>query len=688
MLTNEIVKKLPFFSKYHGYSLSDLEGVLGVSKKTILSDINKINNILEELDIPIISLYNDKIFFPSISVTDIFAKLSPHLKHYIFQDERPYMIVLYLLLKEDYISNFHLQDVLRISKNSVLNDLKDLKKILASKEVTITYNRRKGYSLAGTPKALRIVLEWAINELLQFSSGKWIIRYLFYSCQKPFDFDQITPFFVNDTSRSQLFFISERVEATSYVILCLKWSCLEGKVVYSEKEKQLIRETVVFELAKQFVAEFPNLKRDCYFIATRLMGCTQGDLGISPQPEILTIMEAIIDTVSAKTGIIVTNDEQFRKNLYCHLAPAYFRLLFDNHIVNPLKEHILSEYESLFYLIKKSLFPLSEALGKTISDDEVAYFTMHFGGYLASRQTKSNHRKIVALAVCPNGISSSLILGSELKVLLPEIVFKDIHQLDQLNELQLQDYDVIFSTVFFETDKPLFVVQPFMNPVEKTILKKTVYNEFSLHSSFYSQSDDLLKIIKKSCLIEDERALREDLATYFLSLDKQDTTSWEGASLTDLLTIDLIQTKEKVKDWQEAITLAADPLLKQGYIEASYITAMIDSVKKLGAYIVLAPHVAVPHAAPEKGVKRLGMSLLQLQEPISFNLDKNDYDEEKEVQLIFVLAAVDSSAHLKALQQLVMILDDEKMLQKLIAAKTREDIYRLLKWCTLNEEVK
>ncbi|MBJ8325839.1 BglG family transcription antiterminator [Streptococcus pacificus] len=687
MLTNDIVKKLPLFSKYHGYPLSDLEGVLGVSRKSILSDMAKINATLEILDTPVISLVNDRINCPQISVTDLFVRLSPDLKDYLFQEERPYMIVLYLLLKEDYISNFHLQDVLRISKNTVLNDLKELKKSLRQKQVTIEYERKSGYFLVGCPKDLRFVLEWAINELLQFSSGKWIIRYLFHACQKPFEFDHIAQVFLTYTNQSQLLFINERIEATSYVILCLIWGRLEGKVVYSEQERQLISEIVVFELAKQFVAEFPNLKRECYFIATRLMGCTQGDIVKSPQPEILVIMEAIIDMVSAKTGIVFTNDAQFRQNLYCHLAPAYYRLLFDNHIVNPLKEHILSEYESLFYLIKKSLFPLSEALGKTISDDEVAYFTMHFGGYLTIHPLNNDQRKIVALAVCPNGISSSLILGSELQMMFPEFMFKDVHQLAHLNALQLQDYDVIFSTVFFETDKPLFVVQPFMNPVEKTILKKTVYNEFSITPSFYPKSEELLKLIKKSCLIEDEQTLREDLATYFLSLGHHDTSSWEGVSLTDLLTIDLIQTKENVKDWQEAITLAADPLLKQGYIEASYITAMIESVKTIGAYIVLAPHVAVPHATPEKGVKRLGMSLLHLKEPVSFNLDKNDFDDEREVQLIFVLAAIDSSAHLKALQELVMILDDEEKLQKLIAAETKEDIYRLLKWSSLNEEV-
>ena len=151
--------------------------------------------------------------------------------------------------------------------------------------------------------------------------------------------------------------------------------------------------------------------------------------------------------------------------------------------------------------------------------------------------------------------------------------------------------------------------------------------------------------------------------------------------MNDVLREDLIQTKERVNNWQEAIEIAAQPLLSKGYIETSYIDAMVDSVNRLGAYIVLAPHVAVPHASPEKGVKRLGMSLLRLNEPVDFNLDSEDYDDDRQVQLVFVLAAIDSSAHLKALQQLVMILDDEETIQALIHADNIEEMYQMINEC-------
>lgn len=156
--------------------------------------------------------------------------------------------------------------------------------------------------------------------------------------------------------------------------------------------------------------------------------------------------------------------------------------------------------------------------------------------------------------------------------------------------------------------------------------------------------------------------------------------------MNDLLQLDLIQMIERVDNWQAGIELAAQPLLSKGFIEESYIEAMIDSIHQLGAYIVLAPHVAVPHASPDKGVKRLGMSLLQLKEAVDFNRENEEYDEDRQVQLIFVLAAIDSSAHLKALQQLVMILDNEETIDRLIKAETCDEMYQIINECLKDGE--
>lgn len=685
MLNNDIIKKLPIFSQYNGYAIADLERILTTSRKNILMDIDRINEVLSYYDYPLVTTKEDRISLPPIAIKDLFVRMSPEMSQYYFQEERVWMIILYLFLEEDYISNFHLQSYLRVSKNTVLSDIKNVREFLTEEKVQLTYSRKQGYYLEGESLKVRAVLEKALNEILKFESGKWIIRYTFYACQVDFEIDEIIEIFLAYTQQQQLSFIAERIEATSYLMLFLlkinklsRWNCCL-------EEMEMIDRSNVLDLVDHFVSHYPKLANEKYFIASRLLGCIQGDFYLYPDQQIVTIMNQIIELVSANTGIVFRNDEQFKMNLYNHLAPAYYRLSFEMTLLNPLKEQIISEYSSLFYLVKKSLSPLSEALQKEISEDEIAYFTMHFGGYITACQEGEDQRQIVALAVCPNGVSSSLILTSELRNIMPEIDFKSIHQVEMLSTLHPREYDLIFSTVYFETDKPLFVVQPFMNPVEKSLLKKKVYREFQIKSEDDSAVEEMMKIISKHCHIQDEISLRNELLAYQLTKN-ENKFRWEGILLNDLLQLDLIQMIERVDNWQAGIELAAQPLLSKGFIEESYIEAMIDSIHQLGAYIVLAPHVAVPHASPDKGVKRLGMSLLQLKEAVDFNRENEEYDEDRQVQLIFVLAAIDSSAHLKALQQLVMILDNEETIDRLIKAETCDEMYQIINECLKDGE--
>ncbi|GAA0370444.1 PTS sugar transporter subunit IIA [Bacillus horti] len=143
--------------------------------------------------------------------------------------------------------------------------------------------------------------------------------------------------------------------------------------------------------------------------------------------------------------------------------------------------------------------------------------------------------------------------------------------------------------------------------------------------------------------------------------------------LDQLLQEEFIQLKGHVLDWKDAIRVAAQPLLDNGAIEAEYVQAMIRSVEELGPYIVIAPKIALPHARPEQGVKRMGMSLLTLKEAVPFSEKK-----EHEVQLIVVLAAVDDKSHLKALSQLSMLLSEGDNTDKLIKATDKEMIRRYI----------
>ncbi len=139
--------------------------------------------------------------------------------------------------------------------------------------------------------------------------------------------------------------------------------------------------------------------------------------------------------------------------------------------------------------------------------------------------------------------------------------------------------------------------------------------------------------------------------------------------MKELISIENIEIIDKVDDWQEAIRIAALPLVKRNFIEERYIQGIIDNTFKYGPYYVLAPNVAMPHAKPENGVLKKQIGILLLREPIKFSEDGFD------VRLIIVLAATDSKSHLSSLKSLAEIIGDEECVGKIIQSNTREEVY-------------
>lgn len=141
----------------------------------------------------------------------------------------------------------------------------------------------------------------------------------------------------------------------------------------------------------------------------------------------------------------------------------------------------------------------------------------------------------------------------------------------------------------------------------------------------------------------------------------------------EILSADKVQILDKVETWEQAITIAANPLLTQDYFESSYVTAMIGSVKELGPYIVIAPEIAIAHARPNDDVKHIGLSLLKLNEHINFS------EEGHFASLIFVLSAVDNDGHLAILRSLATKLGNQDTVNQLLAAQEINEIVNIFK---------
>ena len=144
-------------------------------------------------------------------------------------------------------------------------------------------------------------------------------------------------------------------------------------------------------------------------------------------------------------------------------------------------------------------------------------------------------------------------------------------------------------------------------------------------------------------------------------------------SLVNLLSENMIELNVSVQDWEEALQRGAQLLINDGGVESRYLEAMIDMVKELGPYVVIAPGLALGHAGPDKGVNRTCFSLITLKTPVEFGVPEND-----PVDIVFSFAAPNKEEHMHALRDLALFCSKGENLTFIRKASEKEQIRDLL----------
>ncbi len=122
-------------------------------------------------------------------------------------------------------------------------------------------------------------------------------------------------------------------------------------------------------------------------------------------------------------------------------------------------------------------------------------------------------------------------------------------------------------------------------------------------------------------------------------------------------------------DWQDAVRQSGAILVDNGYVTEEYVDAMVQTVKTLGPYIVVAPGLAMPHARSSNGVIKSGISIMTLSKPVEFGNKSND-----PVHLLIGLAGSNDDLHLKIIQAIATVFEDESMLERITSCSNKMEI--------------
>jgi PTS system mannitol-specific IIA component len=133
-----------------------------------------------------------------------------------------------------------------------------------------------------------------------------------------------------------------------------------------------------------------------------------------------------------------------------------------------------------------------------------------------------------------------------------------------------------------------------------------------------------------------------------------------------------ISIKNSAVDWQQAIDYSMEALLQKGFITVNYINAIKKTTQDTGPYYILAPFVAMPHARPECGAIKTGLSLTLLKNTVSFG------ENQEPVRLLIGLSAADSDEHIGAIQALSELFCEESKIEALLNANTERQLMDII----------
>ena len=114
--------------------------------------------------------------------------------------------------------------------------------------------------------------------------------------------------------------------------------------------------------------------------------------------------------------------------------------------------------------------------------------------------------------------------------------------------------------------------------------------------------------------------------------------------------------------------------MENGFVEPSYVDGMCKVAAEMPGYIVITDGVAMPHARPECGAKKVCAALMTLEKPVPFGNEAHD-----PVKLLIAIAAVDNSSHIDLIQNIATIFDCEEVVEQLKNSKTEQEILKIIR---------
>lgn len=647
--------------------MSDLTAALGLTKRQINYAINSFNEELQLKKIPTIKRSHRGDFEIPLEVLQMLRKAErPENFHEITanlsENERSALVLMLLITDTGYLGLYHFEEILEVSKGTVLEAIKQAEWLAAKYDLTLTYDRSDGYKLSRPEHRLLQLMSDLVHQHKVFQSEK--IRDLLASQVS----EEAVVHLIH--GMEQMLHLSYSDDALDYLQAAARFLISRGLRETGQLAffQEAVSETPEYKILRILVGETSWNLSQSYLEWLTLLFLTSNIFEKKTSQEfdsdlqLRRLINQMVTTFQNQTLIMVEDRENFERRILNHLRPACFRIRYDLSLGIYSLENLIqdSNHAILVELMKELITPIENWLGKAFPEDELDLLSYYFGFQLTNhhQQLKQKPRAVV---VCANGVMVSKLMRESLKKLFPELHFLASFSVRDFYHFQ-EDYDLVFTTTPLKSALAQFIVDPIMTYKEQVSLRYRVLNELGI-DEVDRWVEDLVKIIQKYTTIRDQRSLKEELQ-YFLLQTEEDPPLENYKvlpALTHYLKPGFVKVTKAQLTWQEALKMACQPLLEQRIINDAFYLDCVKQIEEGNYAGYLGQDTCIPHTTTEHGVLKDGVSLLICQTPVTF-------PEGHQVSLIMPLAFYDLTRHLRAINQIAAISDDPVLIQQLLQA--------------------
>ena len=587
----------------------------------------------------------------------------------------------------DYITLATIADSLMVSRATVINDLKDIKKYIKEGNLDVISHANKGLKIDGLESDKRkFLFELFRPTLNNYEKQKNII--VDHVSVQAGDANVIQKL-VAEQEKIYKKFLSD--SAFQKILLFLRIMINRNQAgEFLEEQEEIDSENYLFALdILKYISQYCDVaitQDDIRYFSRFLDGIrymNHGDLNKNAMV-IQMVTRQYISSISAELGINLNVDYDFFENLSNHLESIFSAPPMDYQEVDIVNE-VLEDNQDVLEVVINQLPVIYKFTDRKLTDIEIKYIAIHVCAAIERKRNKEvSFRVIVA---CHAGIGTSILLLEKLK---RHFKFKvvDVISVHEAINIKPNSADFVISTVPLEGCPLEYVVVSAAfndadyirvgNRIDTLRNSRTISDGTEDEKLNAKDLIDLVTAVVKDMVTPKELAkdvmkeIRSVIREYFKQSVENDANII-SPSLHHLLRVTDIEVDVECKDWKDAVRKSGEKLVEKDYIEERYIDAMIQSIEEYGPYVVISPGFAMPHAKVEEGSIRLGMHLIRLKTPVPFGVEELD-----PIEFVCCLSAIDHKSYLKAFFNLVNMLKDEKYRKMLHEAKDEIEMARII----------